>query len=497
VEPALTELKARLSVIDDLERARSVLDWDLNVWMPPNGHTSRGAQLATLEVVVHERQIDDRIGELLDELEPWGADRPPDSDDACLLRVARRDWVKQRRIPTVLAAAIAEAEAESFGVWVRAREESDFALFRPALERMVDLKLQWIECFAPYDDPYDVLLDDYDEGLTSTEVAATFDVLQPELTALVAAHADAGSPEFLAGPFAAPAQDALSREIVEAFGATWESFRLDVTPHPFAVRFGPNDIRLTTAYSEDDLGSLFTAMHEAGHGLYEWGSARSLDRTPLVGGRSSTLHESQSRLWENAIGRSLPFWRWFYPRLRAAFGDTLGDVELDRFFAAINRVERSYIRIDADETSYGLHVILRFELERRLVTGELTVADLPEAWNARFEELMGIAVPDDRRGVLQDVHWSVGLFGYFPTYLLGSVLSVQIWERLREALPDVDAQMEQGDFSQIHGWLRENLYELGSKLTPTDTIERVAGGPIDPQPYLRYLRDKLSTAAAA
>jgi carboxypeptidase Taq len=284
---------------------------------------------------------------------------------------------------------------------------------------------------------------------------------------------------------------------VEAFGATWDQFRLDTTVHPYEVTFGLGDVRLTTRYTEDDLLSLFTAMHECGHGLYEWGVSPALERTPLCSGCSSTLHESQSRLWENVIGRSLPFWRWFYPRVQEAFPDRLGDVSLDRFHRAVNRAQRSHIRIDADETTYGLHLVLRFGLEQELVSGRLAVKDLPEAWNARFEELLGIPVPNDAAGVLQDSHWSSGLFGYFPTYLLGSVLSVQVWETLCAAIPDVDEQMERGDFAAIHAWLRENVYSLGRKLTPGETIERVVGGPLDPEPYLRYLREKNEDLAGA
>jgi carboxypeptidase Taq len=238
-------------------------------------------------------------------------------------------------------------------------------------------------------------------------------------------------------------------------------------------------------------------MHEAGHGLYEAGISPALDRTPLAHGASSALHESQSRLWENVVGRSLPFWRWSYPRLQALFPEQLGAVRIEDFHRAINRARRTFIRVDADETSYGLHVILRFELEQELVSGRLAVKDLPEAWNARFEELLGLTVPDDREGVLQDSHWAAGGFGYFPTYLLGSVLSVQIWERARQAVPDVEASMERGDFGELHEWLRANLYALGSKYTPAETVERSAGGPIDPEPYLAYLREKLETLAVA
>jgi carboxypeptidase Taq len=495
VERALGELKERLGEIADLERARNVLEWDLNVWMPPGGEGARASQLATLESVIHGRRIDDRIGELLADLIPDAHTLPPDSEDACLVRVAQRDWERKRRIPTSLAAELARVEAEAFTVWVRARDESDFELFRPLLERTLELKLRWIECFAPYDDPYDMLLDEYDEGLCTADLERIFGTLAPELTALVDEHAGADDARLPAGRYPVTTQDALSRELVEAFGGRWDEFRLDVVPHPFQITFGPHDIRLTTAYSERNLHSLFSAMHEFGHGAYEWGSSPNLDRTPLAGGASATIHESQSRLWENAVGRSLPFWRWFYPRVQDAFPDCLRSIPLADFYSSVNRARRTLIRFDADETSYGLHIILRYELERQMVTGRLAIADLPEAWNSRFQELLGIEVPDDRRGVLQDTHWAVGLFGYFPTYLLGSVLSIQIWERARAALPELDTQIERGDFSRLHAWLRENLYALGSTLTPADTIERVVGGPIDPQPYLRYLREKLDSVA--
>ncbi len=498
MEASLADLKQRLAEIDDLKRTQLLLAWDTEVWMPPSGESSRGAQLATLEAIVHDRQIDERLGELLEELEPYAATLPADADDACLVRVARRLWERNRRIPTQLAAEIAGAKVESYQAWVQAREEQDFTGFRPSLERMLDLQRQVIECFAPYDDPYDIALDKYEEGTKTEDVRRIFATLQPRITALVAEHAgDSDEDAFLRGPFPIAPQEAFSRELIERFGATWDAFRLDLTVHPFAAAVGLRDIRLTTRYDERDLNSLFTAMHECGHGLYERGSAPSLERTPLQGGRSLALHESQSRLCENVVGRSLPFWRWFYPRVQEAFPEALANVSLERFQRAVNRPRRGFIRVDADETSYGLHVILRFELEQKLLSGRLAVRDLPDAWNARFTELIGLEVPNDAVGVLQDTHWASGLFGYFPTYLLGSVLSVQIWEKAREALPAVEEQIERGEFADLHTWLRENLYALGSKFTPAETIERVVGGPIDPQPYLRYLREKLSTLAAA
>jgi carboxypeptidase Taq len=496
MEQALAELKDRLGKLTDLRRTGSVLIWDMTVWMPPGGGPTRAAQLATIESVIHEHEVDDRLGELLDELEPYAASLPPDADDACLLRVAKRDWTKMRRVPTELATDLVRTGAQSYEVWVKAREEADFASFRPWLEQIVELRRQYVECFAPYDDPYDVLLDDFEPGMATDEVRRIFAVLEPELRSLVAEHATDEEDAFARGPFPVASQDALSRELIERFGATWDQFRLDRTVHPFETTFGLGDIRLTTRYSEDDLHSLFTAMHECGHGLYEWGVSPTLERTPLCSGVSSAVHESQSRLWENVVGRSLPFWRWFYPRVQETFPEQLGQVSLESFHRSVNRVRRSFIRVDADETSYGLHLILRFELEQELITGRLAVKDLPEAWSARFEELMGVAVPNDSLGVLQDSHWAGGAFGYFPTYLLGSVLSVQIWEKARAAIPDIDAQIERGDFQELHLWLRENIYRLGRKLTPADTVERVVGGPIDPQPYLEYLRDRREATAA-
>ena len=492
METALAELKHRLARLTDLRRAEAVLVWDMQVFMPPGGAPSRAAQLGTLEELIHERLVDDRFGELFEELEPYAASLPHDSDDACLIRVARYDWDRARRVPTELAVEFAETAAESYDVWVGARQNSDFAAFRPSLERMIDLRRRYVECFAPYDDPYDVLLEDFEPGMKTSQVREIFAVLTPALRELVAASATAEDDPFMRGPFPIPVQDQLSRELCEAFGATWDQFRLDTTVHPFETTFGLGDVRLTSRYSEHDLLSLFTAMHECGHGLYEWGVSQSLERTPLCQGVSSTLHESQSRLWENIVGRSLPFWRWFYPRLQETFPGPLGTVALEDFHRAVNRVRRTFVRVDADETSYGLHVILRFELEQELVTGRLAVKDLPEAWNSRFEELVGIPVPDDAQGVLQDAHWSGGGFGYFPTYLLGTVLSVQIWERATAAIPTLWEQIEHGEFAELHAWLRETIYSLGRKLTPAETIEHAVGGPIDPQPYLAYLRGKLS-----
>ena len=389
--------------------------------------------------------------------------------------------------------------SESVEAWMAARENDDFGAFRPWLDRTLELKHRYIACFPATDDPYDTLLDDFEEGMPTSEVRRVFDRLRPALRELVDQSQPDEPEPFLTGPYPTVQQHELSLVVARAFGAGPEAFRLDPTVHPFCISFATQDVRLTTRYAEDDLhgSSVFSTMHEVGHGLYEHGGAAALDRTPLATGCSSALHESQSRLWENVVGRSLAFWRWFYPQFRDGFASVLADVPLERFHRAINQPRPSLIRVDADETTYGLHIILRFELEQELLFGGLATADLPDAWNTRFEELVGVRPPDDRLGCLQDVHWAAGLFGYFPTYQLGNVLSVQIWERLLADVPDAYEQIERGEFAEIHEWLREQLYRHGRKFTPAETIRRVAGGPIDPEPYLRYLADKNASLVAS
>jgi carboxypeptidase Taq len=490
MDERLAELRRRLGEVSDLRSALAVLDWDQMVMMPPAGAAVRAQRLATLARIAHERFVDERIGELVEGLRGLEESLPYDSDDASLIRVTRRDWEKARRIPADLAAAQTQAASEGMEAWAAARAANDYAAFRPWLDRHLELKREAIACFDPVADPYDILLDDFEPGTTTAEVQTVFERLREGLGPLIAAARVDSAPGLGPGPFPAEGQRRLGLIAMTAYGFDEESFRLDSTVHPFCSAFATSDIRVTTRYDEGDLESLFSCMHEIGHGLYERGISPTLERTPLASGCSSGLHESQSRLWENVIGRSLPFCRWLHPQLVEIFPGALGGLTAEGFHAAINRVRPSFIRVDADEVTYGMHIILRFELERELLAGTLSTADLPEAWNARFEEYLGLAVPEDRLGVLQDVHWSCGAFGYFPTYQLGNVMSIQIWEAAEAALPGIEERFEQGDFSELGTWLRENLYALGRKLTPKETLERVAGGSIDPEPYLRYLRGR-------
>ena len=498
MEKSFAELKTRLAEIHDLRRAQEILFWDQTVMMPPGGGSVRGHQVTTLDRIAHQKFISDEIGKLLDDLSGHEQELDYDSDDASLIRTTRRDWEKARRVPADLAAEMTGAAADAHDVWAKAREDNDYALFLPHLERAVELKRRYVDCFDGYDEPYDVLLDDYEPGMKTAEVRQVFDDLKAELVPLIA---DIGSVEgddaFMDGPWPIEAQHAYSLKIIEQFGYDPSYARLDLTVHPFCASSGTQDIRLTTRYNEDDITSIFTAMHECGHGLYEHGVSPSLERTPLCHGVSSALHESQSRMWENIVGRSRSFWNHFYPSFQAAFPEAVGDVDQERFYRAINRVKPSYIRVDADEATYNLHIILRFELEQEIMAGTIDLKELPEAWNARFEEYLGIPVPSDTLGVLQDVHWSGGSFGYFPTYSLGNIVSVQVWEKVLSEIPDLPDQFEQGEFGQLHDWLRSNLYVLGRKFTPQETLERVVGGPIDAAPYVRYLKDKLGALTAA
>ena len=498
MQPSFADLKSRLAEIHDLRRAQEILFWDQTVMMPPGGGAVRGAQVTTLDRIAHEKFISDEIGTLLEDLAGYEQELDYDSDDASLIRTTRRDWEKAHRVPADLAAEMTGAAADAHDVWAKARAENDYALFLPHLERAVELKRRYVECFEGYDEPYDVLLDDFEPGMKTAEVRQVFDDLKAELMPLIA---DIGSVEgddaFMDGPWPIEAQSDYSLKIIRRFGFDESFARLDLTVHPFAASSGTQDIRLTTRYKEDDITSIFTAMHECGHGLYEHGVSPSLERTPLCHGVSSALHESQSRMWENIVGRSTSFWNHFYPSFQAAFPEAVGDVDQDRFYRAINRVKPSFIRVDADEATYNLHIILRFELEQEIMAGTIDLKELPAIWNARFEEYLGIPVPNDTLGVLQDVHWSGGGFGYFPTYSLGNIISVQIWEKVLSEIPDLPEQFEQGEFGQLHEWLRDRLYTLGRKFTPQETLERVVGGPIDAAPYVRYLKDKLGALAAA
>ncbi len=492
VEDMLAELKRRLLEISDLNAAASVLGWDQSTYMPQAGAAARGRQLATLRRLAHERSVDPALGKLLDALEPH-AGRLLRDTDASLIRVARRDFEKAIKLPPEFVARFTAHTSESYDAWTRARPADDFASMRPYLERTVELSREYAGFFAPYQSILDPFIDDADEGMTAAAVRKLFAELKRELVPLVRAIGEQPPVDArcLEGTFPESGQLAFSHAVVKALGYDFERGRLDKTPHPFCTKFAHGDVRITTRVNERDLtDALFSSIHEAGHALYEQGVDRSLEGTPLGYGVSAGIHESQSRLWENIVARSEGFWRHFYPSLQATFGH-FRSVPFDAFVRAINRVERSLIRTDADEVTYNLHIMLRFDLELDMLEGRLEVKDLPAAWRAAMQADLDLAPPDDRSGCLQDVHWYAGsVGGAFHSYAIGNILSAQFMQAAVAAHPEIPHEIESGRFAALHAWLREHLYRHGRRYPPDELIKRATGKPMTAAPYLAYLRGK-------
>ncbi len=492
---SIDELRERMAQLVDLRNAAHVLEWDQQTMMPQAGGVARAEALATLQRVSHEKFVADDVGALLDAAQAELNGTPPDSDEARLVKVTRRRWEKARRVPADLAADLARAASIGQEAWIRARMSSDFKSFEPYLERNVELARLYVECFDGFETAYDVLLDDYEPGITSAEVTALFAELKAELVPLIATlakDAERADDSALHGSFRVDRQRQLVSEVVQRMGFDPVRWRIDDAVHPFATSFGSEDVRITTRWDETYFASaLYGAMHECGHGLYEAGIAPALQRTPLGQVESLALHESQSRMWENMVGRGRPFCGVLAPRIAALFGVGTESLDPDTLYRAVNRVAPSFIRVEADEATYGLHIVVRFELEQDLIDGRLDVSDLPEAWNARYKEYLGIDVPDDARGVLQDVHWSIGAIGYFPTYALGNLIAGQLWERARADITDLDQQLGAGELSALRAWLCEHIHQYGSKFSRRELLERVVAGPIAVGPFVSYLKRKL------
>ncbi len=490
----LERLKERLAQVADLDAVRSLLSWDQQVTMPPGSNEARSHHLATVTALKHALFVADETGELLDRAADEVASLPYDSDDASLVRVARREYDKLRRVPESLMAERARVHALSYDAWVRARETSDFAAFRPHLERVIELTTQYAEALGYAERRYDALLDRYEPEMKTEQVAAVFAELKDGLLPLVRAIAERGrqvDDRFLRRKYPDQAQWDFSIRVLRDMGFDFTYGRQDRSVHPFTTSFAPQDVRLTTRLRENDLAwGLFSSIHEGGHALYDQGVRAELGRTPLFDGASYGVHESQSRLWENVVGRSRHFWKHYLPRLRKVFPRQLAGVDLDTFYRAINKVEPSFIRTEADEVTYNLHIFLRFELEQELIEGRLAVADLPQAWNAKMETYLGITPPDDARGVLQDVHWAEGYFGYFPSYALGNLLSVQFYDQALKEIPDLPEQIAHGQFRALREWLRVHIHAHGRTFTPAELVRRVTGGEMSATPYLAYLRRK-------
>jgi carboxypeptidase Taq len=487
MEETYTKLVDRLAEVQDIAGAGGLLAWDQRTKMPPAGADARAEVLATVSRIAHQKFVDPELGRLLDELRSREDGLDPESFEASLIRVARHDYEKAMRVPPDLTAEIRRAGALGLKAWHEARLKKDFSILRPALERNVELKHRYVECFERRDETYDTLLDDYEQDMTTAEVRAVFDELKRELQPLVrAAASDAPAPQY---ELPRAGQERFARTVLDRLGFDEASWRLDETAHPFMSSAGHGDIRLTTRW-ESGMNWLFGAIHEFGHGVYEHDIDPSLARTPLGTGVSLGLHESQSRTWENLVGRSRPFWRFFYPQLQQAFPAEFGSLSEDDFYRSVNHVEPSLIRVDADEVTYNFHIIIRFELEQELIDGRIEVSEMPAWFDAKMEEYLGLTPPNAAVGVMQDMHWAGGSMGYFPTYSLGNVYSVQIFDRARADLPDLDEQFERGEFTRLREWFGDHLYVHGRKFTPQETLEKASGSRLDAGPYVRYLKTK-------
>lgn len=493
-------LREKLAETSDISGVLSLLGWDQQTIMPAKGAAIRANRMATLTKILDEKFRSDDLGKLLDDLTEFEESMPFDADEASIIRVTRRDYKMNKLVPTELKVALMNASNQGYMAWVTARKESDFSKLRPHLEEIVRLGKESIAHVRAGDDSfeedYDVLLHRYEPGLKSSEVTRVFDELKAATKPLVDRVRERESSiddSLVHGTFPIDVQERTVLAVAKQLGFTDDAWRLDVTQHPFASSPGIDDIRITTRYHDDFLNpAWFGTMHEFGHGLYEHGVSKSLERTPLARGASMAFHESQSRMWENLIGRGRPFWAWGLPVLKRAYPDAFGSATEDDVYRAVNKLGPSLIRVEADELTYNLHIVLRFEIERDLFSGKIEVADLPEVWNRNIKEYLGLDVPNDAQGVLQDVHWGHGLFGYFSTYALGNVVSLQLWERIRQEIPTLDDQIANGEFEDLRNWLAENIHQHGRKYTPNELLKRVVGTErFDPKPLIAYLTGKV------
>lgn len=496
--------RAALGALHQLDRryrllahASAVLQWDQETFMPEDAVQERADQLAELEGIAHERAVDPKIGEHLDSLgstaDNPGGDETLPSVDRDFLKVMRRDYELKTKLPSELVQSMARDASVSQAEWVKARKANDFSLFAPHLEKMIGYSRRCAECWGYADRPYDGLLNQYEPGMTEKEIAAVFDPLRARLSSLVERISRAGEPDvsFLALEYPVVDQDSFARAAMTALGFQPTRGRLDRSAHPFTTSLGDDDVRITTRYFPTNLLSgFFSVVHETGHALYELGFASEIRGTRLADGASMGIHESQSRLWENVIGRSRSFWRGLFPALRDKFPTQLADVDSERFYRAVNRVQPSLIRVDADEVTYSLHVILRFNLERRLMAGTLSIDELPEAWNREMQATLGVVPDRDADGVLQDVHWAMGAIGYFPSYALGNLYGLQFWDALRKDLPDIDDRIGSGDVAPVLSWLRERIHAYGRRYEPAELLAKVTGQPLSAEPFMGYLESK-------
>lgn len=494
---AYEELRRELRETEVFASVSALLSWDQETMMPPRATPLRADQASAVGQLVHERRTSSKFRDLLEASEA-DADLTADPAVAANLREIRRSFDQAVRIPTSLVREFAETTTHSLHVWREARSRDDFGQFAPWLEKIVGLCRAKSECLAGADtvDPYDPLLDEYEPGARTADIVEVFRDLRARLAPLIAEVAASGSrpdDDVNRIPLPIARQIEFNTRIAGRVGLDFESGRLDTSTHPFCQGIGPGDTRITTRYREEGFfDALSSTLHETGHALYEQGlpKAEYLGE-PLSEAVSLGIHESQSRMWENFVGRSAAFWEWALPEAQKEFGDSLAGIDVDQVYGAMNVIEPNLIRVESDEATYNLHIMLRFDLERAMLSGDLPVTDVPGAWNDRIKEDLGIDVPDDRRGCLQDVHWSMAAIGYFPTYTLGNLYAAQLWATIQSALPDLDRQISRGEFADLLGWLRRKIHQHGRRYTAPELCEMVTGSPLTATPFMSYLEGKV------
>ena len=493
MQELLNKLKDKLADISNLSRTIAVLGWDQQTYMPPAAAEGRGNQMALIGKLTQEMSISPELGKLIDDLKKFIPNLDPNSDEYRLISISSKDFEKSTRVPVDFVVEQAKVTALAQQAWVNARQQSKFNVFLPHLEKIVELRKKYASFFPGVEHPYDALLDDFEPGMKTKDVKKIFNNMRPKQVELIRKirNKPQVTDSFLHQEFDEKKQWDFGVEVISRFGYDWNRGRQDKAHHPFTTGFGLDDVRITTRVDPNFFNTmLFGTMHECGHALYNLGIGRNLDCTGLDGGASLAVHESQSRMWENLVGRSLPFWEYFYPRLQEIFPSQLGNVSLDSFYKGINKVQPSFIRVEADEATYNMHIMLRLELEIGMIEGSIKIEDLPEIWNSRMEEFLGVTPPNDAQGVLQDIHWSAGGLGYFSTYALGNIISVQLWEKINMDIPNLTEEIRKGEFKNLLAWLVKNIHQYGRKYEPQELVIRTTGSEINSDPYLNYLENK-------
>ncbi|MCA9303716.1 MAG: carboxypeptidase M32 [Phycisphaerales bacterium] len=496
------ELVAHARRSGNLGSIAALVSWDQETYMPAGGAAARAEQSSLIARIMHEANTSAKRGELIAQCEADAELMKAGTETGACVREMRRDYDLATKLPGDLVAALAQAQSETQEIWKHARANNDFKSFAPALDKVMKLTREKASCYGvpAGGELYDALLNEYEPGATAAEIEAVFTPLGQRLSALIADITANGTPpkvDFLHREIPTGLQHAFGQKVTAAFGFDYTKGRLDTTTHPFCSGFGPGDTRMTTRYAIDNFpDAIGSTMHECGHGLYEQGLPKDGDKfgTPLADAVSLGIHESQSRMWENMVGRSRAFWTWALPVAKETFNGVIDDVDLDAMVRGMNTCTPSFIRVESDEATYNLHVMLRFGIERALIAGDLSVNDLPGVWNERFKQLLGLDVPSDAKGCMQDVHWSFGLVGYFPTYTLGNLYAAQFWETINEQIPDLDERMARGDFAALLEWCRTNIHQHGRRYSASELCERATGKSLSADPLLRHLESRVKPA---